>query len=65
MEDLFFKYGVDLAVFGHIHDYEHFYPVYDRKVLGDRNRQRHFNPMATVHVTSGGWLPFSQAPLQS
>ena len=55
VEDLFFKYGVDLAFFGHIHDYEHFWPVYDRKVYkrGDGDVGHHLNPQATVHITTG------------
>lgn len=32
LEDLFYKYGVDIEIWAHEHIYERFWPVYDRKV---------------------------------
>lgn len=43
IEDLFYRYGVDLAFFGHVHDYERFYPVYDEV----RRRDELFEPCTT------------------
>lgn len=55
VEQLFYRHGVDVAFFGHIHDYERFYPVYDEVVLnGTRvTLDRYYEPAATVHVTTG------------
>ena len=59
VEQLFFEQGVDLAVFGHIHAYERYWPVFDHTVLNgstyvnDATGDRYLNPGATVHVTSG------------
>ena len=32
MEDLFYKYGVDLQFYAHEHSYERMWPVYKEKV---------------------------------
>lgn len=55
IEELFQQYSVDVAVFGHIHDYEAFYPTYDRQVFhpAGRNWRHYLDPKAPVHVTSG------------
>ena len=36
VEKLLYTYGVDLAFFGHVHDYERYFPVYDEVVLNGR-----------------------------
>lgn len=61
VEQLFFEQGVDLAVFGHIHAYERYWPVYNHTVILNGSTtsststgvDRYLNPGATVHVTSG------------
>ena len=46
-----------LQVFGHIHDYERYWPTYNYTVLPpvgpDSGLWRYVDPQATVHVTSG------------
>lgn len=56
MEDLFYKYGVDLALFGHVHDYSRYFPVYNHTVLnGTADPKEPFtDPRATVYLTIGG-----------
>ena len=42
------------AFYGHVHDYEHFYPAFNlTSYPGCTGRGRHLNPAATVHVTTG------------
>lgn len=50
MEDLFYKYGVDVYFAGHRHWYTRNYPVY--KDIVDPNLYQ--NPKATTHITAGG-----------
>ena len=49
MENLFYKYGVDVYFSGHIHSYERDYPVYQGVVEKTYN-----NPRATTYVMVGG-----------
>lgn len=59
IEELFHKYGVDIAVYGHIHDYERYAAVYNytsATTSGNSNGDASYvytDPKATVHVTSG------------
>lgn len=68
IEGLFYRYGVDIAVFGHQHDYERDFPVYNLTVApfamgsiagaargGGSGEESavYLNPRATVHVVSG------------
>ena len=39
IEDLFYKYGVDLAFYGHEHEYWRTFPVYDEKVVNGTDAQ--------------------------
>ncbi|RYY84933.1 hypothetical protein EON63_08285 [archaeon] len=49
MEDLFYKYGVDVYFAGHVHSYERDYPVYQGQV-----EKSYANPSATTHLLIGG-----------
>ena len=40
VEKLLYTHGVDLAFFGHVHDYERYFPVYDEVVLNGRSGLR-------------------------
>ena len=48
MEDLLFKYGVDLFVNGHEHDYERSWPVYN-----GTSDQSNIDPKGTIYIVSG------------
>ncbi|KAJ3499061.1 hypothetical protein NLG97_g646 [Lecanicillium saksenae] len=49
-EPLFYKYGVDLGVFGHVHNSQRFYPVYN----GTQDSAGMKNPKAPMYIVSGG-----------
>uniref|UniRef100_A0A4D5RKI2 Purple acid phosphatase n=1 Tax=Ixodes scapularis TaxID=6945 RepID=A0A4D5RKI2_IXOSC len=53
LEDLFYKYGVDLEFWAHEHSYERLWPVYDRKVYNGSYDKPYTNPGAPVHITTG------------
>ncbi len=48
---LFDKYGVEMVINGHDHDYERSWPVYASGVVAQRN---YSNPRAPVYVVTGG-----------
>jgi hypothetical protein len=50
MEDLFYKYGVDVYFSGHVHSYERDYPVY----RGVVEKTSYDKPLATTHLLIGG-----------
>jgi len=50
MEDLFYKYGVDMYFAGHRHYYSRNYPVYNSVV----DPAGYVNPKATTYITAGG-----------
>ncbi|KAK8103328.1 Metallo-dependent phosphatase [Apiospora kogelbergensis] len=49
-EPLFYKYGVDLGIFGHVHNSQRFQPVYDGKA--DPNGL--VDPKAPMYIIAGG-----------
>uniref|UniRef100_A0A183BKW7 Metallophos domain-containing protein n=1 Tax=Globodera pallida TaxID=36090 RepID=A0A183BKW7_GLOPA len=53
LEELFFKYGVDLEIWGHEHTFERMYPVYNRTVYNGSDANPYVDPPAPVHVVSG------------
>lgn len=53
MEDLFYKYGVDVFFTGHEHSYERDYPVY-KGVTESTGATAYVNPRATTHLMIGG-----------
>lgn len=55
VERLFHEFGVDLALFGHVHDYSRFLPVFNHTVRpGSDPTEPYTNPRATVYMTIGG-----------
>jgi len=56
VERLFHRFGVDLALFGHVHDYSRFYPVFNHTVLNGTTvvGEPFTDPRATVYLTIGG-----------
>ncbi|KAL9954282.1 hypothetical protein ACROYT_G041799 [Oculina patagonica] len=53
LENLLYKYGVDLMVWAHEHSYERLYPVYNRKLCEGPLQESYINPCAPVHITTG------------
>lgn len=53
LEDLFYKYGVDLELWAHEHVYERLWPVYNRKVYNGSYDHPYRNPKAPVHIITG------------
>ena len=49
-EPILYKYGVDLAIFGHVHNSQRFLPVYNG--VADPNGMN--NPRAPVYIVAGG-----------
>lgn len=49
-EPLFYKYGVDLGIFGHVHNSQRFLPVFNNTV--DENGMH--DPKAPMYIVSGG-----------
>lgn len=49
-EGLFYKYGVDLGIFGHVHNSQRFKPLYNHKV--DPNGLN--DPKAPLYIVAGG-----------
>ncbi|XP_073248091.1 acid phosphatase type 7-like [Porites lutea] len=53
LEDLFYKYGVDLSIWAHEHSYERLFPIYNRQVCNGSMEEPYTNPCAPVHITTG------------
>ncbi|CAG2112597.1 unnamed protein product [Medioppia subpectinata] len=55
LEDLFYKYGVDIEIWAHEHIYERMWPVYDRHVYNgtESDSNPYHNPKAPVHFITG------------
>jgi hypothetical protein len=49
-EGLFYKYGVDLGVFGHVHNSQRFFPVYN----GTADAAGMTDPKAPMYIVAGG-----------
>ncbi|XP_077983489.1 acid phosphatase type 7-like [Glandiceps talaboti] len=68
IEDLLYKYNVDIYMAGHNHQYERSYPVYKKQVTS----KNYNNPQATVYIVNGAagnpepndptYVPISMAP---
>lgn len=52
-EELFYRYGVDLQFFGHEHNYERIWPIYNNKIYNGSLAEPYRNPKAPVHITTG------------
>lgn len=53
LEPLFYKYGVDVEIWAHEHDYERLWPIYDYKVKNGSLEEPYKNPDAPVHIVTG------------
>ena len=54
MEDLFYKYKVDIYFIGHVHSYERTWPTYKGKVLSTDPTTAYINPLSTIYLILGG-----------
>lgn len=54
LEELFYKQGVDIQMYGHEHFYARYLPIFNHKAANgsDANNPYH-NPMAPIHITTG------------
>ncbi|XP_004396453.1 PREDICTED: iron/zinc purple acid phosphatase-like protein [Odobenus rosmarus divergens] len=68
LEDLFYKYGVDLQLWAHEHSYERLWPIYDYQVFNGSQEMPYTNPRGPVHIITGSagceerLTPFSLFP---
>lgn len=53
VEDIFYKYGVDVELWGHEHSYERLWPIYNRTVYNGSDAEPYTNPKAPVHIITG------------
>ncbi|KAF7242251.1 Acid phosphatase type 7 [Varanus komodoensis] len=53
LEDLFYKYGVDLELWAHEHSYERLWPLFDYEVYNGSTEAPYTNPRAPVHIIIG------------
>ncbi|XP_074654205.1 acid phosphatase type 7-like isoform X2 [Tubulanus polymorphus] len=53
LEDLFYKYGVDLIFTAHEHSYERLLPVYKMKPCNGSYKEPYKNPTGPVHIVTG------------
>jgi hypothetical protein len=54
MEELFYKYKVDIYFIGHVHSYERTWPTYQGKVLSTNPKTAYINPLSTIYLILGG-----------
>lgn len=68
IEDLLYKYGVDVHIQAHEHSYERMWPVYNLTVCNGSRDEPYHNPRAPVHILTGsagcreGVDPFQKLP---
>lgn len=53
LEDLFFKYRVDVEIFGHEHFYTRLWPIYNFKVYNGSLSAPYTNAKAPIHIITG------------
>ncbi|XP_043287963.1 acid phosphatase type 7 [Venturia canescens] len=53
LEDLFYKYRVDLEIWAHEHSYERMWPLYNFKVYNGSKNEPYTDYRAPVHVVTG------------
>jgi len=53
IEDLTYKYGVDVFFWAHEHSYERTWPLYNNTVYNGSDSAPYTNPRAPVHITTG------------
>lgn len=54
IEDLLYKYNVDIYFTGHVHSYERTWPTYKGEVLSTDPKTAYINPLSTIYLILGG-----------
>jgi hypothetical protein len=54
IEDLLYKYKVDIYFTGHVHSYERTWPTYKGEVLSTDPKTAYINPLSTIYLILGG-----------
>ncbi|XP_035836971.1 probable inactive purple acid phosphatase 1 isoform X2 [Helianthus annuus] len=54
LENLWRKYNVDIAIFGHAHNYERTCPIYQSKCMNNESKEYSGSLNGTIHVVAGG-----------
>lgn len=53
LEELFYRYGVDVEIYAHEHSYERLWPIYNYTVKNGSLDEPYTNPKAPVHIVTG------------
>ncbi|XP_005177289.2 acid phosphatase type 7 isoform X2 [Musca domestica] len=53
LEELFYRYGVDVEIWAHEHCYERTWPIYNYTVFNGSASAPYHNPKAPVHIITG------------
>ncbi|RMZ98494.1 iron zinc purple acid phosphatase [Brachionus plicatilis] len=53
LEDLFYKYAVDVELWAHEHSYERLWPIYNYTVYNGSYEKPYTNPKAPIHIVTG------------
>ncbi len=59
LEQLFYKYGVDVQFYGHEHYYHRMFPIYNNKIFSGTKSNPYENPKAPIHIISGSAVRFN------
>uniref|UniRef100_A0A1A9V3B8 Amino acid transporter transmembrane domain-containing protein n=1 Tax=Glossina austeni TaxID=7395 RepID=A0A1A9V3B8_GLOAU len=53
LEELFFRYGVDVQMWSHENSYERTWPLYNYTVVGGSTPDLYYEPYAPIHIITG------------
>lgn len=61
LEELFFKHGVDIQLYGHEHFYGRLFPLYNFTIMNSTNKSNPYeNPSGPIHLTTGSAVSILQ-----
>ena len=58
LEDLFYKYGVDIQFYGHEHFYGRLLPIYNYTVMGGSKERPYDDPHGPIHIITGSAVSY-------
>lgn len=58
LEDLFYRHGVDIEIYGHEHTYERMYPVYNQTVYNGSMTEPYTDSRAPIHLITGSAVSY-------